>query len=333
MGFVPSVPVAFLMSVVTMVCWGLWSTTTRMTGNWRFEAWYIDYIWSVVASTFVIGVVLGGVSSGGWHPEAFITGIFHVNFEALMWALFAGIVWGIGNILLVSAIRLAGLALAFPIGIGLALALGTFLAYSTNPAATHRPVFLFIGLGCVLLAIGANGLAHAAKQTHTPSASLKRGIQVAALCGVLIALFPFPFNYAFAHGLTGYTAAFFMTVGALVSTTILLPYSMRHPVAPKEKPITFIEYKRAKPSWHIWAAVGGVVWSIGTVCNLVVASQPKFSVAIAYTLGQCAAMVAAIWGITVGKEFKDIPLKVYGFLAAMFVFYLIGIVFLAMSTG
>lgn len=321
------------MSIITMICWGLWSVTMRKTDNWRFEAWYMDYIWSIVAGTFIIGTILGGVSSQGWHADAFLNSVLHSNPTAIGWALFAGMVWGAGNILLVTAIRLAGLALAFPIGIGLALALGTVLAYITNPSATSKPLNLFIGLGFVLLAIGANSLAHTTKHAHIPSSNLKRGVQVAVICGVLISLFPFPFNFAFASGLNGYTGAFFMTVGALVVTIPLLPYVMRRPLIPKEKPITFAEYKRAKPAWHAWAALGGFIWSMGMVFNLVVANQPKFSVAIAYTIGQCAAMVAAIWGIFIAKEFQGASNKTYQYLGVMFVFYIIGIIFLATATG
>lgn len=333
MGFVPSVPVAFLMSIVTMIGWGLWSTTMKKCGNWRFETWYIDYSWSIVAWTLLIGIALGGVSSAGWSLSAFYNGITTAHAGAIGWALFAGIVWGAGNFLLAAAIRLAGLALAFPIGIGLALALGTVLAFATNPSATHHPVFLFIGLGLVILAIIANGFAHATKHAHIPTNNLKKGVIVAIICGILISLFPFPFNFAFREGLSGYSGAFIMTIGALLINVLLVPYFMRHPLIPGEKAIGVAEYKRARLDWHVWGAVAGLIWSVGMVFNLVVANQPKFSVAIAYTLGQCAAMIAAIWGIFVVKEFAGAPAKAHRYLGTMFALFIIGIVFLAKATG
>ena len=332
-GYVPSVPVALVMSIVTMLCWGSWSVTLRKCGNWRFEAWYIDYSWSIVAGTFVIGLLLGGVTPTGWSLQNYFNMLFDPPLTAIYWALFAGVVWGAGNFLLAAAIRLAGLALAFPVGIGLALALGTMLAYFTNPSATAHPNYLFIGLALVLLAIGANGLAHATKHARIPSANLRRGVIVAVICGVLISLFPFPFNFAFDQGLSGEAGAFYMTIGALLISSILIPYFMRNPLVSKDKPIGISEYKRANSAWHAWAALAGLIWSLGMVFNLVVASQPKFSVAIAYTLGQCAAMVAAIWGIFVWKEFKGAPIRAYQYLGLMFVLFISGIIFLSRAIG
>jgi glucose uptake protein len=321
------------MSIVVMVCWGSWSVSQRKCGDWRFEAWYLDYSWSIVAGTFLIGLALGGVSPASWSFQQYLHMLNGVAFSAIGWALFAGAVWGAGNFLLVVAIRLAGLAMAFPIGVGLALALGTILAFVTNPSATAHPVFLFIGLALILLAIAANGLAHATKHAHLPTANLKRGVVIAVICGVLISLFPFPFNFAFKQGLSGEAGAFYMAIGALIINSMFVPYFMRRPLVPKEKAIGLAEYTRAPLQWHLWAVLGGLIWSVGMVFNLVVANQPKFSVAIAYTLGQCAVMVAALWGIFVGKEFKGAPREAYQYLAAMFLLFIIGIVFLAKASG
>jgi glucose uptake protein len=333
MGYIPPVSIAYFMSFLTMLGWGSWSVTQRRCGNWRFEAWYIDYSWSIVAGTFIIGMLLGGVSPSGWNFQQYWQMLTDIKQSALMWALFAGIVWGAGNFLLAAAIRLAGLALAFPIGIGLSLALGTMLAYITDRSATAHPVFLFAGLVLIVLAIICNGLAHATKHAHTPTANLKRGVIVAIICGVLIALFPFPFNFAFKAGLSGEAGAFYMTIGALLINIILVPYFMRHPLVPSDKPSSLREYSRAKPAWHAWAALGGLIWSVGMVCNLVVANQPKFSVAIAYTFGQCAAMIAALWGIFGWKEFKGAPGKAHAYLGLMFALFLSGILLLAQATG
>lgn len=332
-GYIPSVSAALVMSIVTMFCWGSWSVTQRKCGDWRFESWYLDYCWSIVVGTLFVVLLLGGVTHDGWNAQNYFNMLSDPPLTAIGWALFAGIVWGAGNFLLAAAIRLAGLALAFPIGIGLSLALGTILAYITNPSATAHPTYLFIGLFLILLAIGANGLAHATKHAHIPHTNLKRGVVVAVVCGILISLFPFPFNFAFDQGLSGEAGAFYMTIGAFVTSLILLPYFMRHPLVPNEKPIGFAEYKRANTAWHFWAALGGLIWSIGMVFNLVVASQPKFSVAIAYTLGQCAAMVAAIWGIFVFKEFKNAPKRAHQYLGLMFALFILGIVFLSQAIG
>lgn len=330
MGFTPSIPLAFLMLFITMFCWSSWANALKKCGNWRFEAFYWDFAWSIIFWTIVLSVILGGFSSSGWMPFQFINSLAHLSLSGVAWALFGGFVWGLGNILLVVAMTLAGMAVAFPLSLGLALVVGTFLAYITNPSATQNPQFLFIGLIFVTLAVIANGLAYKFKEAKsTQNKNLKRGIVVSIICGLLISLFPFPFNYSFKEGLNGYEGALFMTVGGGLATLLLLPILMRRPLVPKQKPIGFSEYRNAKKKWHIWGIFAGLIWSIGTVFNLVVASLPSFSVAIAYTLGQCAPMIAALWGIFVWKEFKGAPANSYRFLGLMFVLFILGIISLA----
>lgn len=310
MGFVPSVPIAFVMVFITMICWASWANAMKKCGNWRFEAFYWDYAWSIILWTLLLAIALGGVSPSGWKFGNFFDSLKNIDPSAFLWASFAGFVWGIGNTLLVTAIVLAGFSVAFPLGIGLALVLGTLLAFITNPSTTARPMFLFLGLALVTLAIIANGIAYRIKESKQKTNKyFKKGLIITIICGITISLFPFPFNYAFQAGLSGYAATLFMTLGAFVSSLIFLPILMCKPLIPGQKPIGVFEYMRAKSSWHGWAILAGLVWAIGTTFNLVVASQPKFSVAIAYTLGQCATMVAALWGIFVWKEFKDAPSK------------------------
>ena len=334
MGYIPTTPIAFAMVFITMLCWASWANTMKKCGNWRFEGFYWDYAWSIVLWTLLLAVTLGGISHLGWQPNNFFDSLKNINLSAFLWASFAGFVWGIGNILLVAAIALTGFSIAFPLGLGLALVLGTFLAFITNPAATHRPLFLFVGLIFVTLAIIANGIAYRIKEKKIKGNKyFKKGLIVTILCGILISLFPFPFNYAFKSGLNGYGATLFMTLGAFVSTLVVLPIIMKRPLIPGQRPIGISEYLRAKPSWHGWAVLAGLIWAVGTTFNLVVASQPTFSVAIAYTLGQCATMVAALWGIFVWKEFKGAPSKSYLYLGVMFALFILGIISLANATG
>lgn len=334
MGYVPSAPIAFLMLFITMIAWGSWANVFKKCGNWRFETAYIDYVWSSILWALILSSVLGGISSNGWLPLQFLNSLPGLSMTGIFFATFAGLVSGFGNILLVSTINLIGFAVAFPLAIGVSLILGTTLAYLTNPTATSHPQFLFLGLVFVTLAIIADGFAYRFKEKSRPKGgNLKRGILVSVISGILISLSGFPFNFAFKSGVNGHQGVFFLSIGAFVAAAILLPILMRKPIVPEQKPIDFGEYLRAKRSWHIWALVGGLVWAIGTLFYLVAASQPSLSVAIAYTLGQCAPMVAALWGIFVWKEFKGAPQKSYQYLGMMFLFFIAGILFLAIATG
>lgn len=330
MGYVPSAPVAFFMLFITMIAWGSWPNAFKKCGNWRFEASYFDYVWSSILWAILLSSILGGISPDGWLPLQFLNSLAGLSMIGIFFATFAGLVSGFGNILLVNAINLIGFAVAFPLAIGTSLILGTTLAYLTNPTATSRPQFLFLGLVFVTLAVIVDGFAYRFKDNlEAKGSNFKRGIIVSVMSGILISLSGFPFNFAFKAGLNGYQGLLFLAIGAFLAAVILLPILMKKPIVPEQKPIGFNEYVRGKGSWHLWAMVGGLVWAIGTLFYLVAASQPSLSVAIAYTLGQCAPMVAAVWGIFVWKEFKGAPKKSYIFLGMMFLLFISGIVSLA----
>lgn len=323
MGFYPpNATVALVMALISMICWGSWANVMKKVDNWRFEALYWDYAWSIVFFSFIFTILLGGVS------------VFNtLTLSTTGLALFSGLVWGFGNILLVVSIVLAGYAVAFPIAIGFAVILGTLLAFFTKPSATLHPEFLFIGIAFIILAIFLNAFAYRLREIKkeiNQKISL-RGIFIALASGLLIGLFPFPFNFAFEAGLNGYTGALLMSAGGLIATFLLLPFLMKRPLVPDQKPITFREYSRGKLTWHLWGVVGGLVWSIGTTLNLLVASQPQFGIATTYALGNGAPMVATLWGIFVWNEFKKAPQVSYLVLVFMFLFFILGITSLSLS--
>jgi len=332
MGFVPAVPLAFLMAAVNMVCWGSWANTLKGCGDWRFEAYYWDYALGIFVFALIYALTLGMIPS---QSSNFLDVLAGAGPQAYGWAMFSGIVWNIGNVALVAAILLAGYSIAFPVGIGTALVLGCVLAHVTNPAATHNPLFLFVGLALIALAILLNSLAYRMREVgrRRKNVEFRRGILLSIICGLAIAMQAFPFNYAFKAGFDGYAASVFMTLGALVCTFPLVIWIMRRPLIPGQKPIGFAEYRRGRASWHGWAWVGGLVWSTGTVFNLVIAHQPEFSVAIAYTLGQCAPMVAALWGIFAWREFTGAPKMAYWCLLGMFALFIGGILLVAKAIG
>ena len=326
MGFIPSIPLAFVMAVINMVCWGSWANTMKGCKDWRFEAYYWDYAFGIFVFALMYALTLGMMGS-----SSFFDVLLTAKPEAYGWALFSGIVWNIGNVMLVAAIVLAGYSIAFPIGIGTALVLGCILAHLTNPSATHNPLFLFTGVALISGAIILNSFAYRIR-LEKEKTEFKRGILLSVICGLAISMQAFPFNYAFKAGFDGYTASVFMTLGALICTFPLIGWIMKRPLIPGQNPIGFAEYGRANKSWHVWAWLGALIWSTGTVFNLVVSYHPRFSVAIAYTLGQCAPMVAAIWGIFVWREFKDAP-KAYWYLLGMFALFIMGILFVGSAIG
>jgi glucose uptake protein len=219
---------------------------------------------------------------------------------------------------------------------GTAVVLGSILAHLTNPTATSNPPFLFAGLAFLVIAIGFSSLTYWLKEYKTKNKSSKtnfrRGVLLSVFCGLAISMQAFPFNYAFEAGFDEYASSLFMCIGAFFCTLLLIPFLMRKSLIPGQEPFKLSEYRRAGKSWHGWAWLGALIWALGTMCNLVVAHHPSFSVAITFALGQCAPLIAVIWGIFVWKEFEGAPRKVYWCLPLMFLLYVLGIIFIAHAT-
>src|SRR5690348_15043765 len=131
--FVPSTyAVALFMMVLSMVCWGSWANTQKLTKNWRFELFYWDYLWGILLMSVIMGSTLGNTRPGS--PDSFMANLGSADAHHLLLAFAGGIVFNVANMLLVAAIAIAGLAVAFPIGIGLALVIGSVLNYLIAPA-------------------------------------------------------------------------------------------------------------------------------------------------------------------------------------------------------
>jgi len=67
------------------------------------------------------------------------------------------------NLLLVAAIEIVGMAVAFPVGIGLALIVGALSSYVVDPQGS--PLLLFGGIALVTIAIICDSLAYRARET------------------------------------------------------------------------------------------------------------------------------------------------------------------------
>lgn len=246
--------------------------------------------------------------------------------NAILLALVGGVIFNIANLLLVAAIEIAGMAIAFPIGIGLALVLGVFNNYLPNPEA-YNSLYLFLGVALVTLAIIMNSIAY--KKVSQGSKSTK-GIVLSLVAGLLMSFF-----YRFVAGsmstdlvtiepgtFTPYAAVFVFSIGIFISNFVFNYYFMKKPVT--GEPVTFSMYfKQGTPKLHIVGILGGIIWSLGMMLSIMAGDKAGY--AISYGLGQGATLVAAIWGVFVWKEFAKAPKGTNKLLAAMFVFFVIGL--------
>lgn len=317
--------IALFLMLLSMVCWGSWANTQKAVGTWRFELFYWDYIWGIVICSIVLGVTAGRAQAAS--ADSFFHNLASASFHNMLLAFVGGVIFNIANVLLVAAIAIAGMAVAFPIGIGLALVIGSVLNYAINPKG--NPLLLFGGIALVVAAIILDAAAY---RKQSGSASVTRtGVLLSLLCGIGMGLF-YPFV---AKALTGerhlvpYTVAFIFALGALVSTFPLNYAFMRKPVT--GPPLKAADYFTGTGRLHAWGIVGGLIWGVGTVSNFVASYAQMVGPATSYALGQGATMISAIWGVFVWKEFRGARRDVKVLLALMFVLFILGLVSVALA--
>ena len=313
------------MMITSAVCWGSWANTYKGVKNYRFELFYWDYAVGIFLISLILGYTMGMTGSG---PDSLINNIHSASPSNIFHALIGGALFNLANLLLVAAIDMAGLAVAFPVSIGIALVVGVVLSYVLQPQGSIG--FLTAGVICAVVAIIMDGKAYASLATTGRSAS-KKSLVVCVVSGILMGLWAPFMTHAMTRGnpLGPYSAAIFLTLGALLSCFIWNIYFMKHPLV--GEPVQFSGFFHAPASGHALGLVGGCIWGVGTVFNLVAAHFT--GVAISYAIGQSAPMVAALWGIFVWKEFKGSGSRSKVYLLLMFVFYSLAILLVARANG
>jgi glucose uptake protein len=325
---VESYSVAVGMCVVTMLCWGSWANTQKLaTQEWRFQLFYWDYAFGVFLLALLLAFTLGSRGGGG---RGFLTDLMQAEGKWLGSAFLGGVIFNLANILLVAAIDVAGLAVAFPVGIGLALVLGVITTYFAKPEGDVP--MLALGVGCVMMAIVLDALAYkrlAAARMKAPT----KGIILSVVAGVLMGFF-----YSFVaqsmgtldsatHGLEAgklspYTAIVLFSGGVLASNFLWNSIVMVRPFS--GAPVTYRDYvTKGNARLHLIGILGGMIWNVGMSFSIIASAAA--GPALSYGLGQGATMVGAVWGVFIWKEFNGAPAGTGRLLAAMFLLYVIGL--------
>ena len=316
--------VAVFLAFITMLCWGSWANTQKLAQkHWPFQLFYWDYAIGVLLLALVLAFTAGSSGSEG---RSFLTDLAQADGKSLFSAFLGGVIFNAANILLVAAIAIAGMAVAFPIGIGLALVLGVIINYAASPVG--NPVILFTGVLFVVIAIVLDSIAYRKLPTTSPVSSAK-GIVVALLAGFLMGLFyrfvaasmATDFVNPMEGKLTPYSASVVFALGLLVSNFVFNTVFMYKPLSGEK--VTYKDYfAKGDVKMHLIGILGGVIWSLGMTLNIIAAEQAGF--AISYGLGQGATVIAALWGVFIWKEFKGAK-GVNGLLTAMFLFFIVGL--------
>lgn len=331
MFIVESYSLAIVFCIITMICWGSWANTQKISaGKWPFELFYWDYVIGILVLSLVLALTMGSTGDKG---RSFIPDLMQASPSNIGGAFLGGVIFNLANILLTAAIAIAGLSVAFPIGIGIALILGVIINY----AAVQKgdPTMLFTGVLLVAVAIILNAIAYRKKSSVIKKPGTK-GIVLSVLAGILMSFFYRfiaasmdlnNFEYPEAEKMTPYTAVVVFAVGIFISNFIFNTIIMKKPL--EGAPLSYRDYFTGKFSIHLVGIAGGVIWGVGNLFNLIAAG--KAGPAISYGLGQGATLVAAIWGVWVWREFKNSSRQVNLLLAGMFVFFLAGLALIIYS--
>ena len=325
---------AVVFCFVTMLCWGSWGNTQKLAAkSWRYELFYWDYCIGMLLFALFIAFTMGSFGSEG---RPFVQDLVQADIRNVGSILLGGIIFNASNILLSASTSIAGMSVAFPLGVGISLVLGTVINYVGSPKGD--PMWLFAGVAMVVVAVVCNGIASSKAGGDENTGNSRKGIFLAAVAGILMSFF-----YRFvaaamdldsfaspaAGKVTPYTAIVIFSIGVLLSNFIFNTIVMKRPFA--GDPVSYGDYFKGAFRTHLVGMLGGAVWCLGTAFSYI--ASGKAGAAVSYALGQGAPMIAAVWGVFVWKEFKGAGKSTYGLLALMFAFFVGGLACIIVSGG
>lgn len=329
MYIVGSYTLAVIFCFVTMLCWGSWGNTQKLAAkSWRYELFYWDYVIGMVIFSLLLAFTAGSIGSQG---RPFMQDLAQVSWASIGWVVLGAVIFNVSNILLSASVSLAGMAVAFPLGVGIALVMGVLNNLLLHPTAGQNTTLLWVGVALVVLAIICNGIASGKiSNEERDRAANRKGIILALLAGIIMSFFSAlvyngvdldNFASPAAGKMTPYTAMVIFALGVFLSNFIVNTIVMKKPFV--GEPVTYKQYFAGNFKTHLVGVLGGCIWALGTSLNYICAGTA--GAAVSYALGQGAPMIAAIWGVFIWKEFKGAPKKVYWLLALMFALFVAGL--------
>lgn len=319
--------VALVFMIINMFSWGSWANTIKATKNWPFPLLYWDYVIGLIAASLIYGLTLGSTDSG---PDSFLANLSSASTTAILLAIAGGAVFNIANLLLVAAIDIAGLAVAFPVGIGLALVVGVIQSYVLAPQG--NPLLLFGGVALVMAAIIVDAIAYKRRDEGQSKGDTGKGIKLSILCGLLMGSF-FPLVAGAEGGESGlgpYAVLFVFSIGVALSAIPFNGFLMKKPIT-NTPPVSFSDYGKTSFSNHFWGALGGAIWCTGGMTAFVGAKSALVGPAISYAMGQGATMVSALWGVFIWREFANAPAGSKKLLVPMFLLFIAGLLTISVA--
>ena len=325
MFIINSYSLAVIFCFITMLCWGSWANTSKVSSDkWPFPMFYWDYSLGMILMTVIYGLTMGSIGDSG---RSFISDLQQADSGSISSAFIGGVIFNLSNLILVAAIAVAGISVAFPVGVGLALVIGVIVNYIKNPEG--NPVLLFAGVALVVVAIVVNALA-SSKVSKSKGSTSAKGILLSVMAGIIMGFFyrfvadgmTLDFTSPEAGKMTPYSAALIFSAGVFISNFLWNTFFMYKPVEGSKS--SYKDYfTNGTTKQHLFGILGGMIWLTGFLFNLI--ASDKAGPAISYGLGQGATMVGAAWGVFVFREFKGAPPVINRYLITMFVSFFAGL--------
>jgi len=329
MFIVGSYTLAVVFCFITMLCWGSWGNTQKLAAkSWRYELFYWDYVIGMVLFSLLLAFTAGSIGAEG---RPFLQDLAQASWASIGWVLLGAVVFNVSNILLSASVSIAGMAVAFPLGVGIALVMGVLNNLLLHPTAGQKTGLLWLGVALVVVAIICNGIASGkvSKEQRDPKEN-RKGIILALVAGIIMSFFSAlvyngvdlnNFKAPAAGMLTPYTAMVIFALGVFLSNFVVNTIVMKKPFV--GEPVTYKQYFAGNFKTHLVGVLGGCIWALGTSLNYISAGEA--GAAVSYALGQGAPMIAAIWGVFIWKEFKGAGKSVYALLGLMFGLFISGL--------
>ncbi len=297
-----------------MLGWGSWANTQKLAGKerWPFELFYWDYSIGVVITGLLFFLTLG------------LSHLGDAGASAKWTALISGALFNLANVLLVAAIDAAGMAVAFPVGIGLALIIGTAVSYLQTPNGNAG--YLVGGVSLILLAMIFSAVSYS-RLPRLAAKGKSLGLAFSIAAGLLMGFFYPQLMRSMTPEpgmLTPYGALLFFGIGVLVSSIPINGWFMR------SRGSHFSDFSKARPALHLPGILGGCIWMAALVFNVLASGVA--GPAASYALGQGATLIAALWGVFVWREFRDAPKGTNLLIALMLAAYTLGLLLIGLAT-
>lgn len=334
--------VTILLLALSLFCWGSWANTFKLAGKWRFELYYFDFAMGALATAILIALTFGSL---GWDGFSFIDDLRIAGKHQELYGFLSGCIFNLGNMLLLGAVSVTGMAIAFPVALGLAIGVAGIFTLMIN--GTGNAVMLGLGcaalLGSVIFAFQAwkgyskqllLGQIRQGKTKSTKVITSGKGVMLALLGGLVMGCC-YPMIEMARNpdlGLGPYGLGFAFALGIFASSFVYGLFFANLPVAGDAVDVK--KYLRGSRRQHLLGMLGGGLLVAGAIASFVAAKADRAAAVrapIGFGIVQASPLVALACGLLLWKELGDADGSVRTLVAAEALLFVMGLGALTMA--